>query len=178
LKREKGARERILDQALKIAKEQGIEALTQPRVATAAGVRQSHLTYYFPRKADLLAAVLQASHADAAEGGEPAEADAFAAAMKSLEALMFDRNRMRFFLGVAIEASTEKNLRDILAAHARGLTEQIAPLFGRTADDPAVIAFIDRLRGMGVRLLLEPDRKRRGRVNIEAIAAESGLRRA
>ena len=55
-------RQRILDAAIRIARKSGIKALTQPRVAAAAGVRQSHLTYYFPRKADLLAAVLEASH--------------------------------------------------------------------------------------------------------------------
>ena len=29
--------------------EQGLAALTQPRIAKAAGVSQSHLTYYFPK---------------------------------------------------------------------------------------------------------------------------------
>ena len=41
-------------------------ALTQPKIAKALGLRQSHLTYYFPRKADLFAALLDASHDRAA----------------------------------------------------------------------------------------------------------------
>ena len=50
-------RTRILDAALDLAAEGGAQALTQPRIARAAGVRQSHLTYYFPTVAALLQAV-------------------------------------------------------------------------------------------------------------------------
>lgn len=37
-----------------LLKKKGIAALTQPQVARAAGIKQSHLTYYFPTRADLL----------------------------------------------------------------------------------------------------------------------------
>jgi len=47
-------RERLLEAALKLLAESGAHELTQPRVAKAEGVRQSHLTYYFPTRADLL----------------------------------------------------------------------------------------------------------------------------
>src|SRR5881227_2373362 len=50
-------RERILEAALSLLAESGAHELTQPRVSKAAGVRQSHLTYYFPTRADLLVAV-------------------------------------------------------------------------------------------------------------------------
>jgi|WetSurMetagenome_2_1015567.scaffolds.fasta_scaffold46526_3 AcrR family transcriptional regulator len=52
-------RERILTGALKLLNEQGFSALTQARVAADAGVRQSHLTYYFPTRNDLLKAIVQ-----------------------------------------------------------------------------------------------------------------------
>src|SRR3712207_5502484 len=52
-------RTRILDAALGLLAEGG--ELTQPRVARAAGVRQSHLTYYFPTVTDLLQAVARHS---------------------------------------------------------------------------------------------------------------------
>lgn len=173
---EKSARQRILDAALKIIRKEGVTALTQPRVAAAAGLRQSHLTYYFPRKTDLLAATLEASHAQAhkpkrgSTGGEghPLEA---------VRTLMFDRNKMRFFLSVVAQASDHSEVRETLAAHARGVADQIAPLFGRKADDPDIIAFVDMLRGMGLRLLLEADDKRRVDVDLDALAARFGLRR-
>jgi len=54
-------RDRILQAALRLLAESGAHELTQPRVAKAAGVRQSHLTYYFPTRADLLQEVARYS---------------------------------------------------------------------------------------------------------------------
>jgi AcrR family transcriptional regulator len=47
-------RERLLEAALRLLAESGAHELTQPKVAKAAGVRQSHLTYYFPTRGELL----------------------------------------------------------------------------------------------------------------------------
>ena len=47
-------RTRILNAAFNQIAERGVGELTQPRVAKAAGVRTSHLTYYFPTRNDLL----------------------------------------------------------------------------------------------------------------------------
>lgn len=47
-------RERILHAAVEILNAEGFGALTQTRVAEKAGVRQSHVTYYFPVRNDLL----------------------------------------------------------------------------------------------------------------------------
>lgn len=54
-------RETIIEAALKLLKEKGFAALSQPRIAAEAGVRQSHLTYYFPSRADMLLAVADRS---------------------------------------------------------------------------------------------------------------------
>ena len=48
------ARERILYAAVFLLNEEGFSALTQTRVAEHAGMRQSHVTYYFPSRNDLL----------------------------------------------------------------------------------------------------------------------------
>ncbi|MDX2219887.1 MAG: TetR/AcrR family transcriptional regulator [Burkholderiales bacterium] len=47
-------RERILLAAVYVLFEEGFSSLTQQRVCEKAGVRQSHLTYYFPTRNDLL----------------------------------------------------------------------------------------------------------------------------
>ncbi|MFM7293654.1 MAG: TetR/AcrR family transcriptional regulator [Burkholderiales bacterium] len=47
-------RERILHAALLILSDDGFAALTQQHVCERAGIRQSHLTYYFPTRNDLL----------------------------------------------------------------------------------------------------------------------------
>lgn len=174
---EKSARQRILDAALKLLKTEGVLALTQTRVASAAGLRQSHLTYYFPRKTDLLAATLEASHVQPAKPRRVAS-HADPDPIEAVQALMFDRNRMRFFLSVIAQASDKAEIRATLAAHARGVAEQLAPVFGRAADDPDIVAFVDMLRGMGLRLLLEADNKRKTPVDLETLAARFGLRRA
>lgn len=50
-------RTRILAAAFDLLSEHGVATLTQPQVAKAAGVRTSHLTYYFPTRNDLLFAI-------------------------------------------------------------------------------------------------------------------------
>jgi AcrR family transcriptional regulator len=164
-------RERILNAAIQIATKSGIKSLTQPKVAKQACVTQSLLTYYFPRKADLLTAVLQASHQDG-QHAPPAE---IRDALRFLEELMFEANRMRFFLGAVVEAGEAAELRNVLAEHANALTGQIAEIFGRSADDPDVAAFVDRLRGLGIRLLLEPKRRTGMKIDLAEIASEHGL---
>ncbi len=54
LPRPVSARDRILRAAVEILNDDGFGALTQTRVAERAGVRQSHITYYFPVRNDLL----------------------------------------------------------------------------------------------------------------------------
>ncbi len=47
-------RERILHAAVTLLNDDGFSSLTQQRVCERAGIRQSHLTYYFPTRNDLL----------------------------------------------------------------------------------------------------------------------------
>lgn len=56
-------RERIVAAALQLIQEDGIHVLTQARVSALAGVRQSHLTYYFPTRGELLQQVVIAGTA-------------------------------------------------------------------------------------------------------------------
>jgi AcrR family transcriptional regulator len=51
----------ILNAGLAILREEGLAGLTQPRVAARAGVRQGHMTYYFPTRIDLLSEVARAA---------------------------------------------------------------------------------------------------------------------
>jgi DNA-binding transcriptional regulator YbjK len=53
-------REDIIEAGLATLREYGFVGFTQPRVAKCAGLRQSHLTYYFPTRLDLLTAVARA----------------------------------------------------------------------------------------------------------------------
>ncbi|MBB6185963.1 TetR family transcriptional regulator [Rhodanobacter sp. MP7CTX1] len=54
-------REIIIEAGLATLREHGFVGFTQPRVAQLAGLRQSHLTYYYPTRLDLLTAVARAA---------------------------------------------------------------------------------------------------------------------
>jgi AcrR family transcriptional regulator len=56
-------RDRILLAAVELVQTEGVRSLTQARVAAEAGVRQSHLTYYFPARKDLIKEVAIHLHA-------------------------------------------------------------------------------------------------------------------
>ena len=148
-------RERILEAALRTLQEGGVKKLTQPKVAAAAGVRQSHLTYYFPKKNDMVIALLQGhiDHAsarlDELEDG-PVPEDIGSAT----DTLVSDRKRMRFFLGLIIEADGDPRLRKMVDAHIRQFNALIARYYGRDDEDRDVEAFLNALRGYGMANLL------------------------
>lgn len=50
-------REAIVQAALDLIEESGLGSFTQPRVARRVGLKQGHITYYFPTRDDLLVAV-------------------------------------------------------------------------------------------------------------------------
>ena len=176
MKPENVLRQRILDAALDIVEEQGIAALTQPKVAKSAGVRQSHLTYYFPRKADLYVALLEASHARAEGDNKPAHKGSVSRDWtQEVAALILDRRRMQFFLGMILAASEEPDLRRIVAGHMEMLQQKLAAIFGRSETDPAVIAFVDQLRGLGLRALLQGECPGEAAPDLAGLAQRLGL---
>lgn len=52
-------KQRLLDAGVHLLNERGVGALTQPKVAAQAGVKQSHLTYYFPTRNQLLLGIAE-----------------------------------------------------------------------------------------------------------------------
>lgn len=129
-----GVRERILNAALAILREEGIQELTQVQVSRRAGVRQSHLTYYFPRRHDLLEAVggrfvdgvehgLREVAARAREG-EPGEL------VQRLAEVIGEPGHMRMFMGVIVAADREPALRAAIVRHAQRIQELLAGVLG------------------------------------------------
>lgn len=54
-------RQQIVNAGLATLREEGLPGLTQPRICARTGLRQSHLTYYYPTRLDLLTAVTRAA---------------------------------------------------------------------------------------------------------------------
>jgi AcrR family transcriptional regulator len=117
-------RNRIVEAALGLLAEGG--DLTQPRVAKAAGVRQSHLTYYFPTVTDLLQEVARHSFERlAGELGGGARAPSLAAGMAKATS---DKRRVRMMLGLVNASDRDPSLKPRMRAFIKELRGRIAPM--------------------------------------------------
>jgi AcrR family transcriptional regulator len=125
-------RTRILETAFGLLSGHGAAYLTQPRVSRAAGVRQSHLTYYFPTRGDLLAALARYS-IDILAGPALAQAESGAITKAQLPAIlldaMSDRRRIRAILGLVAAADEDEHVREALAELIRMVRARLARLF-------------------------------------------------
>ena len=102
-------RTRILDTALGLLAEGG--ELTQPRVSRAAGVRQSHLTYYFPTVTDLLQAVARHSLDKLAKELGPAQKKKPKSLAEAIAHGTRDKRRVRVMLGLITAADRDPTLK-------------------------------------------------------------------
>ena len=132
-------RRTIVAAALDVIGESGLGGFTQPRVAARAGMRQSHLTYYFPTRDDLLLAVadeavrLRVEVLREARDGADGVGDQVAALARVL--------------------STPEHTRVLMAlTQAADQNEAVRTSFGALAADVAPLS-ADLLRSAGV----EPD---------------------
>ncbi len=114
LKPDASVREKILSAANEIVLTSGSSALTQLAVAKHAGVRQSHLTYYFPTRNDLLRASAQFG----VEAMFCATPDISAADKLSIEELRqwllpekSDRQWFRLMTGLAAASEEDESIR-------------------------------------------------------------------
>ena len=139
-------RQRILDAALGLMAEHGFMEVTQPKIARAAGVRQSHLTYYFPTRNDLLKAV--AVHSietllDSLVAGASAgklTPDLFA--QFAGEALA-DKRRARVMLGLIVSSEEDREIKQFLRdfiVRVRATMTNVARLLGREPDPINIVA--------------------------------------
>ncbi len=110
LKPDASVRDKILTAANEIVLTIGFSALTQQAVAARAGVRQSHLTYYFPTRNDLLRGAAQfgveAMFRPTAETAVPSELS-----VEDLrQRLMPEKNDRQWFrLMTGLAAATEED---------------------------------------------------------------------
>jgi AcrR family transcriptional regulator len=129
------ARAQILEAAVGVLRAEGMEKLSQTRVARAAGVSQGHLTYYFPRKTDLWLAVAEHSldHLRAelaaffASAGWPgADATTRERVTALVSFLVGDRERTRLLLTLALKGRDDPELHALTVSHARSVRELLA----------------------------------------------------
>jgi AcrR family transcriptional regulator len=150
-------RERLLVAAVALVREQGLPKLTQPRVAKAAGVSQSHLTYYFPTRADLVRAVLER----AAERQRAGVRATVAAADQGVEALVRELAKTlsrpentRVLVSFVVAADADPAARALFDGLAVGMRATIAEMLGKVgiAPRPETVAMVHAL-GTGLAIL-------------------------
>jgi AcrR family transcriptional regulator len=129
-------------------------------VARAAGVRQSHLTYYFPTVTDLMQAA--ARHSFASLGGELGGKGA-----GGIAAAISDKRRVRLMLALVRAADRDASLKPRMRAFVKELRGRIGPLVGLEGDELAFLHTV--VVGAAVLQLArdDPQARREARASIE-----------
>jgi AcrR family transcriptional regulator len=129
-------REALIEAAIAAVREGGYPALTQPKVAARAGMSQSHLTYYFPTRSDLVQAVAerivrtQFERIDAQ--GAPLSPEA---ALKNVTALITPTGTARVFMALVLAADSEPSARAALGELVGGMRERVTYLLAALSGD-------------------------------------------
>ncbi|MDA8164333.1 MAG: TetR/AcrR family transcriptional regulator [Desulfobacteraceae bacterium] len=134
--------ERLLAAAMELVRTEGLRGLSQARVAAAAGLRQSHLTYYFPTRKDLIKALVKAIHAEISEAmGAAPEGDGAAASVDKARAFFVRRLReplmARLMLALLNAADEDPSLRQWLRDFDRDVVDHLREIFTRLGLRPS-----------------------------------------
>jgi AcrR family transcriptional regulator len=138
-------RTRILEAALRLLGEGGAQQITQPRVSKEAGVRQSHLTYYFPTVTDLMQAVARHSFQSLAKELDGANARERPGPLAEVIAKATrDKRRVRLMLGLVQSADRDATLKPGMRRFIGELRAGLTPLLRSAGLEatPQDIAFL------------------------------------
>ncbi|MDL5160400.1 TetR/AcrR family transcriptional regulator [Actinomycetospora termitidis] len=124
-----GRRDEIVEAALAVIRESGLAAFTQPRVARRTGLRQSHLTYYFPTRDELLVAVAhEAVRQRLVALGPVGTAPTAEAKVAALAAVLVAPEQTRVLLALTQSADVVPDVRIAMVELGRGLVPLAASL--------------------------------------------------
>lgn len=140
--------------AMAVLRDEGIQSLSQVQVSRRAEVRQSHLTYYFPKRHDLLRAVcvrFMDGMTDLLAGFSGQRPEDL---LRRVGIAIAEQGHMRMFLGIIIEADSDPELRATVVAQTRRFEAALAELTG--GGSPAELGrFLALLWGVGLYGLLK-----------------------
>jgi len=128
----------ILEAGLAILREQGLAGLTQPRIAARTGLRQSHLTYYYPTRADLVAAVARlaietqlAAVKSLLQGVSTAQEGA-----EKIAGVVVRHESTRVFAALNQAADQEAGVRAVFGELLEGFIAEIKEFLGKLGLEP------------------------------------------
>ncbi len=157
------ARDMILSAAVRVLQDEGPTKLTQTRVAKVAGLRQGHLTYYFPRKSDLWIATAERAHDEmeaqfatllSTSGLEGSKTDLRPKLIALLTELVSNQQRSRVLLSLMLQAQEEEELMELCRMNASRSREFLVAVLGAHYAPSIVEVALTALWGMGMRELI------------------------
>jgi AcrR family transcriptional regulator len=133
----KDRRQEIIEASLTVLRKSGYSGFTQPRVAAEAGLRQSHLTYYFPTRVDLLVGVARAA-IDRQLGAVDLilGASSVREAAKIIANVAVRHENTRVIMALAQAADQEPALREQFRELADGIILRAGKLLGNLNIEP------------------------------------------
>lgn len=148
-------KEAILVAEQELLRESGVAALTQPKVARAAGIKQSHLTYYFPTRAKLLLGIAEytASEAMAHVAERLAAKPERATLAGMVSEIMINGLPPRVVIGLIVAADAEPGIRDSLrelVSNVRVRLQSLLAAAGLAASADAALLFHATVVGLAV----------------------------
>lgn len=164
---EANVRDRILDAAVSVLESSGIKKFAQPHIARIAGIPQGHLTYYFPKRKDLLSAAAGRfvslllsdlpSTLRKEALGKAQEARAYAVGMAAR--VVKNRARMRMLLSLVVASEEDPKLARDMAEVVDVVRKLLERVLGKDADPVDVELALASLWGIGLlHLVLEDSR--------------------
>lgn len=147
-------RERILDAAVSLLRDAGVKRLAQPQVARAAKVPQGHLTYYFPKKSDMLMAVATRFLEMLASDGPMEGSGVENSVVLLVRRLVMDRARTRMLLGLLVEADSDEDLRSAMQNGANFVRGSLASALGLDPDSQDAHLALALFWGLGLQQFL------------------------
>ncbi|MFO0666682.1 MAG: TetR/AcrR family transcriptional regulator [Polyangiaceae bacterium] len=160
-------RERILDAAVGVLESSGLKKFAQPHIAKAAGIAQGHLTYYFPKRNDLLGALIgrawtliQEDLPQGLKAGLHERADEVRAkALRMIGRVVKNRARMRMLLGLIVASEEDPSLRKQVGDNVLLLRTFLAKFMGKSPKDPDVEIALAMFWGIGMQHLVLEGRR-------------------
>lgn len=150
-----GIKEDILIAGSALLREKGVTALTQPQIAQAANIKQSHLTYYFPKRANLLLAIAEFTLAGLMENvAAQVQAKPRGTTLADeIAKIMIDGFPPRVLLGLIVAADSDPDIHKLLRKlirHVRGAVQHLLQQAGIAADDESARLFHATIIGLAV----------------------------
>lgn len=160
------ARDQILEAAVRVLQDEGPAKLTQTRVAKAAGLRQGHLTYYFPKKSDLWIATASRAH-DAMERQfsamlassdlEDPKQEVRPRLVQLLTELVENNQRTRILLSLTLQAQEDPELMTLCRENVTRSRGFLRIALGTQYPASVVELTLSALWGLGMRDLVSDE---------------------